>query len=53
MQVKKNELDKQKEERLNKIKTIRDGKFEHVRTNKSAIEERDKVKIKNGIFLFL
>jgi len=48
MQVKKNELDKQKEERLNKIKTIRDGKFEHVRTNKSAIEEKEK-KRRGGI----
>ena len=50
MQLKKNELDKQKEEKLNKIKTIRDGKFIHVRTNKSAIEEKYKKRRDNILF---
>ena len=38
MQQKKNELDRLKEEKLIKIKNLRDSKFERMRTNKSAIE---------------
>ena len=42
MKQKKNELDRLKEEKLIKIKNLRDSKLERMRTNKSAIEEREK-----------
>ena len=50
MQQKKNELDRLKEEKLVKLRNLRDSKFERMRTNKSAIEEREKKRRENILF---
>ena len=42
MQAKKNELDKIKEDKLLKIRAMRESKFERLKTNKSVIEQREK-----------
>ena len=47
MQLKKNELDRQKEENLLKIKSLRDSRFKKTRYNRSMLELKEKEKINN------
>ena len=50
MQAKKNELDKIKEDKLLKIRAMRESKFERLKTNKSVIEQREKKRRDNILF---
>ena len=47
MQLKKNELDREKEENLLKIKLLRDSRFEKTRYNRSMLELKEKEKRDN------
>ena len=50
MQLKKNELDRQKEENLMKIKSLRDSRFEKTRYNRSMLELKEKEKRDNILY---
>ena len=50
MQIKKDELDKIKESKLLKIRTLRNGKFQKNQANKSAIEEFERKRRANILF---
>jgi len=47
MQLKKNEKDREKEENLLKIKSLRDSRFEKTRYNRSMLELKEKEKRDN------
>ena len=50
MQAKKSELDRINKEKLMKIRSLRESKFERMRTNNGAIEEREKKRRENLLY---